>query len=149
MTTVKEMLEIKGAEVWSILGSQSVYEAMELMAAKEVGALIVVNTEGRLVGIVSERDYARKVILQNKSSKETQIAAIMTRNVTFVGPATTADTCMALMSQNKIRHLPVVEEGRPTGMITVADLLKFIIQDQEMTIEELQSYIQGETGGEG
>ena len=149
MSTAREMLEIKGDEVWSILASQSVYEAVALMADKEVGALMVVNDQARLMGIISERDYSRKVILKNKSSRETLVADIMTRNVIQVGLATTADTCMTLMSQKKIRHLPVVEDSIPQGMITVGDLLKFIIQDQEMTIEELQSYILGETGGEG
>jgi signal-transduction protein with cAMP-binding, CBS, and nucleotidyltransferase domain len=149
MSTTREMLEVKGDEVWSILASQSVYEAVALMADKEVGALMVVNDQARLMGIISERDYARKVILNNKSSRDTLVADIMTRNVIYVGPSTNADTCMSLMSQKKIRHLPVVEDHIPLGMITVGDLLKFIIQDQELTIEELQSYILGETGGEG
>ncbi len=148
MNTVKEMLEIKGREVWSIEASQSVYQAIEMMEEMGVGALTVLD-DARLAGIVSERDFARKVILKNKSSKETSVADIMTRDVVTVGEETTIDRCMSLMSQKKIRHLPVMDGETPVGMITVGDLLKVTIKEQSTTIEELESYIMDETGGEG
>lgn len=148
MNTVKEMLEIKGREVWSIEASQSVYQAIEMMEEMGVGALTVLD-DTRLAGIVSERDFARKVILKNKSSTETSVADIMTRDVVTVGEETTIDRCMSLMSQKKIRHLPVMDGETPVGMITVGDLLKVTIKEQSTTIEELESYIMDETGGEG
>ena len=148
MNTVKEMLEIKGREVWSIEASRSVYQAIEMMEEMGVGALTVLD-DTRLAGIVSERDFARKVILKNKSSTETSVADIMTRDVVTVGEKTTIDRCMSLMSQKKIRHLPVMDGETPVGMITVGDLLKVTIKEQSTTIEELESYIMDETGGEG
>ncbi|MCH7742059.1 MAG: CBS domain-containing protein [Proteobacteria bacterium] len=148
MNTVKEMLEIKGREVWSIEASRSVYQAIEMMEEMGVGALTVLD-DTRLAGIVSERDFARKVILKNKSSTETSVADIMTRDVVTVGEETTIDRCMSLMSQKKIRHLPVMDGETPVGMITVGDLLKVTIKEQSTTIEELESYIMDETGGEG
>ena len=148
MNTVKEMLEIKGREVWSIEASRSVYQAIEMMEEMGVGALTVLD-DTRFAGIVSERDFARKVILKNKSSTETSVADIMTRDVVTVGEETTIDRCMSLMSQKKIRHLPVMDGETPVGMITVGDLLKVTIKEQSTTIEELESYIMDETGGEG
>lgn len=149
MTTVKDMLDAKGREVWSIDSSRSVYRAIETMAEMEVGALPVLDADQKLAGIISERDYARKVILKNKVSRDTTVADIMTRNVIVVSEATTVDECMALMSQRKIRHLPVMEGAELVGMITVGDLLKSIIDEQTSAIEELESYIKGETGGSG
>lgn len=149
MNTVKEMLDVKGRDVWSIGASRSVYQAIEKMAEMEVGALMVLDNDARLAGIVSERDYARKVILKNKSSRETSVADVMTTEVVFVGEETTVDKCMSLLSQKKIRHLPVMDGQTPVGMITVGDLLKFIIEKQSKTIEELEGYIMDETGGEG
>ena len=148
MNTVKEMLEIKGREVWSIEASRSVYQAIEMMEEMGVGALTVLD-DTRIAGIVSERDFARKVILKNRSSTETSVADIMTRDVVTVGEETTIDRCMSLMSQKKIRHLPVMDGETPVGMITVGDLLKVTIKEQSTTIEELESYIMDETGGEG
>ena len=149
MNTVKEMLEIKGREVWSIEASQSVYQAIEMMEEMGVGALTVLDDDARLAGIISERDFARKVILKDRSAHETSIADIMTTDVVVVDEDTTVDKCMSLMSQKKIRHLPVMDGGTPVGMITVGDLLKVTIKEQSMTIEELESYIMDETGGEG
>ena len=120
-----------------------------MMAEKEVGALIVVSASQRLAGIISERDYARKVILKNKASRDTKIREIMTRDVVFVDESTSMDTCMSLMSQKKIRHLPVVRDDKPVGMVTVDDLLKFTIKDQQIVIAELESYIMEDEGGEG
>jgi CBS domain-containing protein len=149
MNTVKEMLEIKGREVWTTEASRSVYQAIEMMAEKEVGALLVMDTDGQLAGIVSERDYARKVILKNRSSRETSVADIMTSDVIFVAEETDVDKCMSVMTGKKIRHLPVLDGNTPVGIITVGDLLKFIIKRQSSTIEELESYIMDETGGSG
>lgn len=149
MSTVRDMLVSKQPDVWSVKPTDSVYHAIEIMAKKEVGALPVLNADGGLVGIISERDYARKVILKNKSSKDTRVAEIMTRDVVFVSEATTVDRCMSLMSQKKIRHLPVMAGETLLAIITIADVLKFNITEQLLTIEELESYIKGETGGSG
>ena len=119
MNTVKTMLDIKGHEVYSIGPDATVYQAVELMAAREIGALIVVTSDNYLAGIVSERDYARKVLLKNKSSRETKIQEIMTKDVICVEASTTVDTCVSLMNQRKIRHLPVLNGDTPVGMISV------------------------------
>jgi len=149
MNTVKDMLNTKGRDVWSIGPSRSVYQAIEMMEEKQVGALTVLDDDARLAGIISERDFARKVILKNKSAHETSVADIMTTDVVAVGEDTTIEKCMSLMSQKKIRHLPVVDGSTPIGMITVGDLLKVTIKEQLMTIEELESFIMDETGGSG
>ena len=149
MNTVKTMLDIKGHEVFSIGPDATVYQAVEMMAAREVGALIVVTEENGLAGIISERDYARKVILKNKASRETKVREIMTKDVIYVEESTIVDTCVSLMSQKKIRHLPVIKGDNPIGMITVDDVLKFTIKDQKIVIAELESYIMEEAGGEG
>ncbi len=149
MTTVSAMLEEKESGIWSISETQSVYQAIKMMKDREVGALPVLNANGQLSGIISERDYARKVILQNKSSKETQVSDIMTTEVVSVAADTSVDICMGLMSQHKIRHLPVVNGEALVGIITIGDLLKFIIREQSTVIEELESYIMEEEGGEG
>ena len=149
MNTVKDMLDTKGRDVWSIGPSRSVYQAIEMMEEKQVGALTVLDDDARLTGIISERDFARKVILKNKSAHETNVADIMTTDVVAVAEDTTIDKCMSLMSQKKIRHLPVMDGSTPVGMITVGDLLKVTIKEQLMTIEELESFIMDETGGSG
>ena len=149
MNTVKQILKLKGREVWSIKTSQTVFEAIEMMAEREVGALTVLDDDARLAGIISERDFARKVILKDKSAHETSVADVMTKNVVVVGEETPVDKCMSLMSQKKIRHLPVMDASTPIGMITIGDLLKVTIKEQLMTIEELESYIMDEAGGEG
>jgi CBS domain-containing protein len=152
MDTVKEFLEIKGHGIWSIGASQSVYQAIEMMAEKNAGALIVLDDEGQLAGIISERDYARKVILKNKSSRDISVSEIMTIEVVFVREQSSIDHCMALLIEKEIRHLPVVSGTThitPIAMLTVGDLLKIIIDEQTSTIEELESYIMEETGGSG
>jgi len=149
MDVVEQMLEVKGRSLWSIDASRTVYEAIEMMAVRQVGALTVLDHEKRLIGIISERDYARKVILKNKSSRQTSVAEIMTADVISVGLDTALDDCMSLMTQKKIRHLPVLAGEDPVGMITVGDLLKFIIKSQTDAIAELASYIKDETGGQG
>jgi signal-transduction protein with cAMP-binding, CBS, and nucleotidyltransferase domain len=148
MNTVRTMLDMKGHDVFSIGPDASVYQAVESMATKEVGALIVVTEDNKVAGIISERDYARKVILKNKASRETKIHEIMTKDVIYVEESTAVDTCMSLMSQKNIRHLPVVKDGAPVGMVTVDDLLKFTIRDQKIVIAELESYVMEEVGGE-
>ena len=149
MNTVKEMLDLKGRGIWSIDASQSVYQAIEKMAEMEVGALTVLDGDSQLAGIVSERDYARKVILKNKSSRETHIADVMTTEVVSVGEETSIEQCLSLMDQKKIRHLPVIDGQTLVGMITVGDLLKFRIKKQSVAIEELEGFIMEERGGEG
>ena len=143
MTMVKHLLERKGSEVWSIAPEAMVYEALQLMADKNVGALLVLET-GQLVGILSERDYARKVILLNKSSMTVPVREIMTGKVFYVSPESSIEECMAVMTEKRIRHLPVLENGRLIGVISIGDVVKEIISDREFMIEQLQNYIAGE-----
>jgi CBS domain-containing protein len=140
MKTVKQLLESKTAGVVTIAPEASVFEALELMAAKDVGAVVVTH-DRRVVGIMSERDYARKVILHNKASKDITVAQIMTERVLFVRPAQTIDQCMALMTDKHIRHLPVLDGERLIGVVSIGDLVKATISEQEFVIKQLESYI--------
>jgi len=142
MKTVRLVLKNKRAEIWSILPEAPVYEALELMAEKSVGALPVMDN-GKLVGIFSERDYARKVILQGRSSKVVLIGELMTKKLYCVSPSDTMETCMALITNLRIRHLPVLENNQMVGLISIGDVVKQIISDHEMTIRELEKYILG------
>lgn len=142
MTTVGEILRIKGHEVWSIAPDATVYDALKVMADKNVGALLVMEGD-RLEGILSERDYARKIILMGRSSKSTMVREIMATRVVCVHREQTAEECMALMTDKRVRHLPVVEDGRVIGVISIGDVVKNIISDQEFTIEQLEHYISG------
>ena len=143
MLRVKDLLSEKGNEIWSIGPSQSVYQAIEMMSLKEVGALTVMSDSGALIGIVSERDYARKVILQGRLSKETLISAIMTSEVISTDEDASVDECMALMTHRRIRHLPIVKEGQMIGMISVGDLVKSMLLEKDQKIEQLERYVRG------
>jgi CBS domain-containing protein len=143
MKTVKELLRVKGYQVWSIGPDATVYEALTLMAEKDVGALLVLDSAGQLVGILSERDYARKIVLKGKTSRETPVREIMTEKVVWVRPDQTIEECMALMTNKHIRHLPVMEEGRLLGVISIGDVVKDIISEQEFVIAQLENYITG------
>ena len=149
MSTVKELLDEKGRSVFSIPEDASVYDAVALMAEKNVGALTVTSSSSNLAGIISERDYTRKIILKDRSSKSTRVSEIMTADVIFAREDTPLQKCMTLMTGKKIRHLPIVSDGEPSGMITLGDIMKTIIQQQELTIEELESFMFLEEGGEG
>lgn len=140
MKLVKQILDSKGRDIWFIHPDDSVLELIKLMAEKEVGALPVME-DRRLVGIVSERDYARKVILKGRSSKQTPVKDIMTTNVLCAQPEQTVEECMALMTEKRVRHLPVVEAERVVGMLSIGDLVKVIIADQRYMIEQLEHYI--------
>jgi CBS domain-containing protein len=142
MTTVRDLLRVKGNEVWFIAPDAPVYEALTLMAEKDVGALLVLDG-GQLVGILSERDYARKIVLKGKTSRETAVREIMTDKVVWARPGQTIEECMALMTNKHIRHLPVLEEGRLIGVISIGDVVKSIISEQEFMIEQLENYITG------
>jgi CBS domain-containing protein len=144
MTRLNNLLALKGTEVWSIGPAHSVYQAIEMMALKSIGALTVLSDEGKLIGIISERDYARKVILEGKSSKDTTVSEIMTKNVICVDPSLKVDECMALMTEKRVRHLPVLHESELVGMISVGDLVKSIIDEQSTVIDHLERYIKGE-----
>jgi CBS domain-containing protein len=139
---VTTILKRKGPEVFSVPPHASVYDAIEIMADKHVGALLVISA-GRLAGIISERDYARKVILKGRSSKETRVEEIMTSSVITVGPERRIDECMRLMTDNRIRHLPVVEGEKVLGVISIGDLVNWIISAQEATIDQMENYITG------
>lgn len=143
MHTVSHCLQTKGSQVYSIHPEASVYEALDLMADKDIGALLVMEGE-RLVGIFSERDYARKIILHGKSSRETPVREIMTPRVVVIRPDQSLDDCMALMTGKHIRHLPVVEGDKVVGVISIGDVVKEIIAEQEFVIEQLENYITGE-----
>ncbi|CAM2808697.1 CBS domain-containing protein [Flavobacterium frigoris] len=140
--TVNQILSIKGNDVHSIVSSITVYEALKVMGEKNVGAVLVIE-DNLLRGVLSERDYARKIVLKNKASKDTLVHEIMERNVITVKPTDNLDYCMELMSTKRIRHLPVVENNAVLGVISIGDVVKSIIEIQKETIQHLDSYISG------
>jgi CBS domain-containing protein len=142
MHTVKELLREKGSEVWTIAPKVTVYSALELMATKNIGALVVIE-DGNVVGMFTERDYARKVILKGRSSKTTTVSELMITDVLYVSPDDTIENCMALMTDKRLRHLPVMENGQLTGLISIGDIVRVIISEREFTIRELERYITG------
>ena len=142
MKTVKQNVRHKGNAVWSVTPDSMVYDALKLMADKEVGALLVLGA-GRLVGIISERDYARKVILKGKSSLDTPVSEIMTERVMFVRPEQTVEECMALMTEKRIRHLPVLVDDQVVGVVSIGDLVKASLDEKDFMIKQLENYITG------
>jgi CBS domain-containing protein len=142
MITVEKLIKTKGANVWSIAPQATVYEALQTMSEQDVGALVVVEEE-KLVGIFTERDYARKLILEGKFSKDTAVSELMTHEVLYVEANNTLADCMVLMTDNRVRHLPVLENGQLSGIVTIGDVVKQIISDQELTIQQLEKYITG------
>ncbi len=142
MQTVDQLLKLKGTEVFSVAPEDSVLRAIEIMATRHVGALLVMS-EAKLIGIISERDYARKVILKSRSSHDTPVGDIMTSPAVSVTPEDSVHHCMRLMTEGRFRHLPVVKGGRVVGMLSIGDLVKAVIQEQSEHIEQLERYIAG------
>ncbi|MBP1695422.1 MAG: hypothetical protein H6Q41_610 [Deltaproteobacteria bacterium] len=145
MKNVRDVLKDKTKEVWSILPYASVYDALKLMGEKQIGALMVIDDHGKVVGIISERDYARKVILKGKTSKETKVEEIMTPASEMYGvkPDNSVEDCMVLMTGKHVRHLPVFENNQFTGVVSIGDVVKSIIWEQGALIEQLSNYIAG------
>lgn len=142
MKTVRDILEVKGRMVWSVDLGSTVFDALSLMAEKEIGALVVLD-EARVAGIISERDYARKVILHGRASPTTRVEEIMTSHVAYTHLDQAIEECMAIMTDKRIRHLPVLQDGKLIGIISIGDLVKAIIADQKFMIEQLERYITG------
>jgi CBS domain-containing protein len=147
METVRNILQAKGSEIWSIAPQTSVYEALQLMADKDIGALVVVDG-GNVVGVFSERDYARKVVLLGRTSHEVAVAEIMTHPVLYVEPDQTIQDCMVLMTEKRVRHLPVMDHGQLAGIVTIGDVVKALISEQAFRIEQLENYVWGTGFGE-
>ncbi len=142
MITVKQILDEKGHAAWTIAPDAKVFEALKLMADKGIGALVVVE-KARIVGILSERDYARKIALMGRVSQDTPVKDIMTTQVYFVHPSATVEECLALMTDRRIRHLPVLEKDKLAGVISIGDVVKAVMSAQKVTIQQLENYIMG------
>lgn len=140
MQTVRDLLGKKGGQIWAVAPTASVYDALQLMADKNIGAVLVLDGD-RLLGILSERDYARQVVLKGKASKDTPVGEIMTTRVVCVAPERTIEDCMALMTDKRIRHLPVLNEGKLIGVLSIGDIVKAVISEKQFLIEQLESYI--------
>jgi CBS domain-containing protein len=146
-STVKELLEEKGSNVWTINHNDTVYDGLVMMSKKDVGALLVVDDQGKLLGIFSERDYARKIVLLGKTSKDTKIGDMMSTEISVVKPDNTIQNCLALMTKKKVRHLPVIDQNKLIGIVSIGDAVNRIISDQEETIHNLEDYIYGRSYG--
>ena len=144
MTIVRHILEDKGRQVWSVRPGDTVYDAIKVMADRDVGSLVVLDG-GRIVGIVTERHYARNVFLKGRASPQTLVDDVMEHDVVCVGPDQSIEECMALMTTKRLRHLPVTENGALLGIVSIGDLVKSIISDREFVIEQLEHYIRGGT----
>jgi CBS domain-containing protein len=142
MHTANDILRSKGHDVWSVKPASTVLEALGVMAEHDIGAVLVLDGD-KLVGVFSERDYARKVVLAGRSSKDSQVKDVMTQHVVCVAPNRSIDECMALMTNRRLRHLPIVDHKRVIGIVSIGDLVKATIDDQKFTITQLQSYIAG------
>ncbi|HEY0590544.1 MAG TPA: CBS domain-containing protein [Thermoanaerobaculia bacterium] len=140
MRSVAELLHAKGNQVWAVAPDQTVLDALRVMAEKEVGALLVTSGE-KVLGILSERDYARKIVLKGRSSESTAVADVMSSEVTSVSSRQSIEECMAVMTEKRIRHLPVIDEGKLVGIVSIGDLVKAVIEDQKFTISQLEHYI--------
>ncbi|WP_348761072.1 CBS domain-containing protein [uncultured Salinisphaera sp.] len=143
MTTINDLLRNKSPDVWSVTPDDSVFDALRLMADKNIGAVLVMDGK-HLVGLLSERDYARKLVLANKSSRDTAVRDVMTSRVAFVAPSKDVEECLALMTDKRFRHLPVMDEGRVVGLVSIGDLVKAIIEKKQFMIDQLESYITGQ-----
>lgn len=146
LDTIRAVLNQKGSEVWSVPPQATVYQAIELMAAKNIGAVLVMDAD-RLVGILSERDYTRKVVLKGKASRDTLVKDIMVSPVTTVSPSDTVEHCMRLMTEERVRHLPVVEDGHLLGVVSIGNLVNWIITAQHAAIDQMERYISGDYPG--
>ena len=142
MIKISQLLLNKGNQIWSVEPKITIFEALEIMSEKEIAALLVMEEE-KLVGIFSERDYARKVILKGKSSKNTPVGELMTKKVFYIDPQKTISDCMAMMTAKRIRHVPVIEDEKVIGIVTIGDVVNQIITEQEVTIHHLENYITG------
>lgn len=146
-STVKELLDTKGNNVYTISIDETVYEGLVTMSKKDVGALLVIDNDDKLAGIFSERDYARKIVLLGKASKETRIGDMMSKEITVVQPSNTIQECLHIMTQKKVRHLPVVDDKSLLGIVSIGDAVNRVISDQEATIHDLEDYIYGRAYG--
>ncbi|HEX5789871.1 MAG TPA: CBS domain-containing protein [Luteolibacter sp.] len=145
--TVRDILQRKGDQVWTTTEDATVYEAIGLMGNKNIGALVVLDAQGKVSGVLSERDYSRKIVLQGRTSRETRVGDILSRPVITVQRKDAIQDCLKLMTEKRIRHLPVVVEDRLVGLISMGDLVSWVIESQQSTIEHLQGYISGEYPG--
>lgn len=143
MTTINDLLRDKSADIYTVGPDDSVYDALQMMADKNIGAVLVMD-QGNLVGLLSERDYARKLILANRSSRDTAVRDVMTSRVAYVAPTKEVEECLALMTDKRFRHLPVMDNGKLVGLVSIGDLVKAIIADKQYIIKQLESYISGQ-----
>ena len=145
MTTVRQVLQIKGPQIWSVPPQATVFQALELMAEKDIGAVLVLAPTGQLAGIFTERDYARKVILKGRNSRNVSVGELMITKVFVAAPDITLEDCLQIMTTKKIRHLPVMDGEQLAGMITIGDVAKHLLADRQFTIQQLERYIVGPT----